>query len=142
MEKKMGFKRMAVSMMLVGLIVALPAVVSFGGIEPPSGSKISGKAIDAVLTAVEISINGYPVVVQVIVGTCNGKAFQIGPLVNAQITPDNISAVTLDMVDGMFLPDADPGCYLSGGDLVITKVTSFYNSGKAISAQIQLQRVE
>ena len=135
------------------MIVLVVALFVFGGIspgisggpEPPTGSKITGKAMSAILTAVQISINGWPVVVQVVVGECNGAPFQIGPIVNGAIIPENIGVIVDSDLVYQQLPDAGPvGCYspYGGDDLIITKVTEFYNSGTAVSTEISLQMLQ
>ena len=149
MAKKNRTKALILGIVIVTTLVFGVNFVAFsGGPEPPpDGTKITGKAKTVILTAVQISINGWPVVVQVIVGECNDAQFQLGPYVegNGLITSTNIAEIIESDLLYQTLPDAGPaGCYseYGGEDLIITKVTEFFNSGTTVSAVVNLQMIE
>ena len=149
MAKKNRTKALILGIVIVTTLVFGVNFVAFsGGPEPPGGDeKITGKAKRVILTAVQISINGWPVVVQVIVGECNDAQFQLGPYVeeNGPITSTNIDKIVESSLLYQILPDAGPaGCYseYGGEDLIITKVTEFFNSGTTVSAVVNLQMIE
>lgn len=149
MAKKNRTKTLILGIVIVTTLVFGVNFVAFsGGPEPPGGDeKITGKAKRVILTAVQISINGWPVVVQVIVGECNDAQFQLGPYVeeNGPITSNNIGDIVESSLLYQVLPDAGPaGCYSEDGgeDLIITKVTEFFNSGTAVSAVVNLQMIQ
>ena len=148
MAKKNRTKSLILGILIVTTLVFGVNFVAFsGGPEPGDGTKITGKAKTVILTAVQISINGWPVVVQVIVGECNDAQFQIGPYVeeDGAITSTNIAGIVESDLLLQILPDAGPaGCYSESGgeDLIITKVTEFFNSGTTVSAVVNLQVIE
>jgi hypothetical protein len=144
MSRKFRFKALVLTVLFI-IPLIFGATSNVFAQDPPSGAKITGKAISAVLTAVVIRINNFPVVVQVIVGICNNIPFAIGPDVNDPIDPDTIPTIIQEQVEGIFLPDAGPaGCYseFGGDDLVITRVSNFSNTGEAMGADISLQLVQ
>jgi hypothetical protein len=144
MSKKFAFKTMVLSILLI-LPLMLGIALSGYAQEPPPGSKITGKAAEAVFTAVVIQIAEIDVVVQTIVGTCNKIPFVIGPLIDNPVTPANIGGVTKEQMEGIFLENVGPaGCYseFGGEDLVISKVSRFSNAEVAIGAEISLRKVE
>jgi hypothetical protein len=131
----------------VVIFLVLGAVwAGYSGVEPPGGAKPTGKAVKAILTAVQIDISGYPVVVNVLVGSCSAGTFQIGPLVNPEgfINPSNIAKITEEGDCGLLnkvINDITDPCFNDGYqcNLVITRVNSFYNSGTTVSAEVLLQ---
>jgi len=144
MSKIFSFKAKMISILLIAALMLGLASTGYAQ-EPPEGSKISGKATDAILTAVVVEIESFPFVVQTIVGTCNKIPFVIGPLINNPITPENIGSITQEQVEGILLANSGPpGCYseFGGEDLVISRVSSFSNAVEAIGAEISLQKVE
>ena len=158
MVSKTGLKRLALSIMLAIPLIIGAASDGFAGTEGgPPGAKISGKAIDSVLTAVlVVPTEGDPYVVSVIVGTCNKSPVVFGPEIgigeDGTIRPDNIASIKAsceqpgdECVEYYELPDAGPpGCYsdLGGEDLIITRVKNFINAGTAISAEVSVQKIE
>ena len=144
MIKKSNFYSALLSMLLGISLLFGAASNGFAG-EPPPDSRITGKAIDAVLSAVIIRIENFEIVVQTIVGTCNNVPFAIGPEVNNPITPELFGGILEEQVEGIYLENAGPaGCYsaLGGENLVITRVSNFSNTGDAIGAEISLRIVE
>jgi len=129
-------------MLLGGLLIFGLTSIGFSGGEPPAGSKTTGKAINAVITAVKIGTSQYQWVEQVLVGDCDGTYFALGPDVNALITTGNIADTTADDLDDALLEDVSiPGCGFSG-DLVISRVIDFYNTGEVLGAVVILHRLQ
>ena len=147
MLKRQGFSKIFVCILLGGFLIFGLTSIGFSGGEPPAGSKTTGKAIDAVITAVLIGSPGNPPfrwVEQVLVGDCDGTFFALGPDVNTFITPNNISITTASGTNGIenqMITDVNiPGCF--SGDLVVSKVINFYNTGEAIGAVVVLHRLQ
>lgn len=143
------FRRFRIKAIVLGTLLAVPLIFaltanSFAG-EPPPGAKIVGKSYSAVLTVTRINIENSAIVVQVLAGSCNGIPFAYGPFVNFPIDDWNsIPGITAEQLDGFFLPGAaPPGCYSDVvGDLIITKVNTFNNTGIVVGADVSFQFVQ
>jgi hypothetical protein len=136
------FKKYRFKFLFFAVLLSLPLI--FGVIldgfafspEPPSGGKISGKGMSGVLTVVlTTDICGDTVCTAIILAAdSNGTPFSIGPD-QSLIDPNSLPSATAEDILDWYLPEAGPG----GEDLVIDKVTGFYNTGTAIGAEVLLQ---
>ena len=137
MFKNYYFKFLLLTALLVfPLILGTTPNVYAAGPEPPSGGKISGKGMSGVLTVViTTDMCGDPICTAIILAEdSNGIPFSIGPDQSLIDPGDLPSATEADVLD-FYLPEAGPG----KEDLVIHKVTGFYNTGTALGAEVELQ---
>lgn len=142
MSKKYGLYKPLLSILLGVFLVAGLTSIGFSGGEPPAGSKTTGKAINAVITAVKIGTSQYQWVEQVLVGDCDGADFALGPGVDEFISTVGFADRTADDFDNVLLEDVSiPGCDFSG-DLVISRVVDFYNTGEVLGAVVILHRLQ
>ena len=158
--KNFRFKGVLLAVLMsVALALGTTSSVYAGAEGGPDGSKIVGKSINAVLTAILITPVGEtadPYVVQTIAGWCKKNFYVFGPEFapdgKGVISPDYfdlIKAECSDLVSNCIeyyvLPSSGPpGYYSVDGreDLIITNVDNFINDGTVISAEITLQVLE
>ena len=136
MKKRFGFKFLFFTALLVfPLILGTTLNIYAGAPEPPSSGKASGKISGILSVVVTTDICGDPVCTTIILAEdSNGTAFAIGPDQVLVLPGDLPSATEADLLD-WYLPEAGPG----GEDLIIHKVTEFYNTGAALGAEVELQ---
>lgn len=145
MCRKVDFRILVLSLLLVIPLILGPTSSGYAGKpEPPTDAKITGKGLNGVLTAwVTTDMCDRKSVTGVIVAECaDGSSFSIGPMLLCDTTAEGLAVATGEDLQNWYLPEAAPaGCITPGGgeDLVIHRVTGFWNSGTALGAEVYLQ---